>query len=230
MIEDVLKITADIVRLGVDSFSMPRISEWRITGAGSATLSVDVADLGTLGATYVAPINLNVAGGSTELSLFHKTANLSFVIEGWGGGISGGIGWSAAPISGSYGGGGLAHITDGGGLNLPSSGIGSLIAGPRASSHILAPVDFEGFITIQSLALNFAVNGIGGGIVMFADRPIASRTDLIHLKAIGLITGIHLVGACVSAEIGAMYFHCSVRPSSLAQPGASYGMCIPHSP
>jgi len=221
---DYLKQAAHFVGQGLGGFSMPRLSDWRVTGTGGTTASLDVADVGTLGATYVVPINVNVSAGSTEIALYHREANLPVIMEGWGGGGGVALGWSAAPVSGSYAGGKLGNV--GPGIDFPSGGIGALIAGPKANTSVLSPADLEGFMTIGGAELSFAVNGLTFGVVMFADRPILKALDMIFLKAFGLVWGFQFVGGSVSAGMNGMVFSCRVRDSSLAFPGAKFGACI----
>jgi hypothetical protein len=219
-----LKQAAAFVRQGVSSFTMPHLTDWVCTGTGGTAVSVDVADVGTLGATYVIPINVNVAGGTTEIALRHRTANLSVMMEGTGGGFGVGLGWSLAPVSGTYGGGKIGNVLPG--IDLPSGGIGCLVAGPKANSIVIAPADLEGFLTMRTFDVSFGANGFSGGIAIFADRPVLTVADLIFIKAFGLVWGIQFVGGAVGVSGGGMVFRSRIREGSLPFPGARYGASV----
>ncbi len=218
-----LQQAAMFVREGVASFHMPHLTDWIVTGTGGTTASVDVADAATLGATYLLPINVNVGGGTTEVSLRHRTANLSVTMEGAGGGVGAGVGWSLAPVSAAYG-GGPTMGTDG--INLPSGGIGCMVAGPRADRVVISPADLEGFMTLRTLDVSFGPNGLSGGIVIFADRPVLSVIDLAFMKAFSMVWGIQFIGGSVAVGSTCMVFSSRVRGSSLPFPGARYGASV----
>lgn len=222
---DYLRQAASFVRQGVRSFQIPHLTDWVCTGTGGSTVSVDVGDVATLGATYVLPINVNIAAGKTEISLRHRTANLAVTLDGVGVGASAGVGWSLAPISGTYAGGQLP-FSKGDGMNLPSGGIGCVVAGPKADRIVISPSDLEGVLTISTYDASFGPNGLSGGIAIFADRPIISVADLIFIKAFSLIWGFQFVGGSVGLSGGAMFFKCSIRESSLPFAGARYGASI----
>jgi hypothetical protein len=205
-----LQQAAMFVREGVASFHMPHLTDWIVTGTGGTTASVDVADAATLGATYLLPINVNVGGGTTEVSLRHRTANLSVTMEGAGGGVGAGVGWTMG--------------TDG--INLPSGGIGCMVAGPRADRVVISPADLEGFMTLRTLDVSFGPNGLSGGIVIFADRPVLSVIDLAFMKAFSMVWGIQFIGGSVAVGSTCMVFSSRVRGSSLPFPGARYGASV----
>jgi hypothetical protein len=219
-----LKQAAAFVRQGVKSFGMPHLTDWVCTGTGGTTVSFDAADALSLGAAYLIPINLNLSAGSTEISLRHRTANLNVTLEGYGGGVSAGLGWSLAPISGTYAGGEIANVLPG--MNFPSGGIGCVVAGPKANQIVISPDDLEGYLTVRTYDVSFGPNGLTGGVAVFADRPIITLKDLIFIKAFSLVWGFQLVGGGVSTAVTGMVFKSKIRESSLAFPGARYGASV----
>ncbi|MCH9672822.1 MAG: hypothetical protein K0U93_15405 [Gammaproteobacteria bacterium] len=220
------QLVSDFVRQGSAGWNAPRWSGWTVSGTGGATASIDVADVATLGTTVALPINLNVAAGTTELSLHHNAANLAFVIEGSGAGIGVGIGW-ALPATLAYGGSDA--------LALPSAGIGSVLAGPKAHGAAIAPNDLvtntaeprgSPMLTIVSAAVGTQAQA-SLGIALFADRPVLEVIDLAYTKAIALIYGMQLkAGNAASADVTACVYSIRIRPGSLPSPGARYGMSI----
>lgn len=230
------QLIADVVRQGSKGWNAPRLSDWSITGTGGSSASVDIADIATLGTTVAVPINVNLSAGVTELALFNRAANLSFIVEGVGGGTGVGIGW-ALPASFTYAGGqlGTENWNIGGGMDLPSGGIGSLIAGPKAHSVIISPNDLvtpsaekSGVPTLTLVSAAAGTQGQGSlGVAIFADRPVLNIVDLAYTKAIALTYGMQfVVGNAISASVSAGVFKISLRNSSLPFPGARYGASI----
>ncbi|MCU0726775.1 MAG: hypothetical protein MUE73_13475 [Planctomycetes bacterium] len=158
---------------------------------GSTTVSADLADLFSLGVAYVAPININATAGTTEVALLHIPTGRIHVVEGSGGGAGGGLGWSVSPVTPTYAGGRLFNLTQG--TDLPSGGIGRVVKGPGAPAS-LAARDFEGYMTMSTLDLNFVATGGNLGLIVFADRPVIQLRDWFHYKAASIVAGISFVG------------------------------------
>lgn len=217
-------------------FNVPRRSDWRITGAGGTTGSVDIADIATLGATTLIPLNATGSIGTTEIALRHQTARLSVTVEGVGAGGGVGVGWSL-PATITYAGGelGLEGFSLGQGMELPSSGIGSLVAGPKAHEKVISPHELVAplaepggtpCLTVASVAA-----GTGGqyalAIVFFADRPVTESVDLAYVKAVGFTMGFELsIGSAAGAGVSYMVYKLNLRESSLPFPGARFGASV----
>lgn len=121
-------------------------------------------------------------------------------------------------LGASYSGGKL--MNNGPGMDLPSGGIGCLVAGPKANAGVIAPADLEGFVTINTAEANFGSNGISCGVAVFADGPVLAICDLLTIKAFSLLWGVQFVGGSVSVAGVAMTYQCKLRESSLPFPGA----------
>ena len=240
----VLQLASEISKTGKIKLSQPRITDWVISGWGQSTVGVDVADL-ALGAGYVVPANINVSAGTVDLALYKPSANLAFKVSGVGGSFGVAAGWSALPAltgrsktlsktkigkkavdtvvgnTAKKGTGLLDKLA-----NMPSTGIGSMVAGPKAPS-VLAPVDFEGCLTIVGGEVNFGANGMYLGAAFFAKKPIMDAPDFIFIKAFGLLWDVHLTLGNVDAGVNYATFACKVVRESLPFPGAMHGASVP---
>lgn len=221
------QLVSSIVSQGSAGWNAPRMSEWVVSGAGGTSVTI-------------APpvIEVGIVGGTTEISLLHRHANLPVTIEGWGGGVTAGVDISIPWVGVTYAGGeiGMEGMSLGQGISLPSGGIGSIIAGPKANSVIISPNDLvtnsaerngTPFLTILSGAVGTGMQ-YSLGVALFADRPIIETVDLAYTKAVALVYGMQLeIGSAIGGNVSATYFSIKIRQSSLPSTGARYGMSIP---
>ena len=235
MISDALELIAALIESGKVPVHQPRLTDWRITGWSKNLITADLADILSLGAGAIAPVNVDVGAGTTEVALYKPSANLVFRLSGWGMSLGAGAGWGIPFVRGQGGGKylaktllgnlqGQAAAAAGNAAKLPAAGIGTLLAGARAPVAV-APRELEGYTTLVGGDLNFGPNGLGCGLVMFADREIKDPSDLLFVRAFGLVADIHL-STKVSAEISYCSFKTKVEMCSLAFPGAYYGASV----
>lgn len=191
----------------------PRVSQWILVGAGESTLSLDVGDILTEGATLALPININVSEGTVDMLIRHRTADLSFRLVGEGLGFSSGLGWSF-PVTASYSGGEVFNM--GSGIDLPSILPGTIITGPMAMGNPLNYRDFEGFVTLKTIKGSFGSNGIGGGVAIFSEVPILFPSQWPLVTAVGIVSGFHLVTGSVALEDSVMFFRVKIGASHIS--------------
>ncbi|NOR69187.1 MAG: hypothetical protein GQ532_05745 [Methylomarinum sp.] len=230
------QLISSIVSQGSRGWSAPRSSDWIVTGTGGVAVGGSIPfGVGEIG----------LAAGSTEIALYHRNANLPVILQGWGGGATANVGFSL-PVGITYGGGelgtegfslfGIENLSLGKGVSLPSGGIGSMLAGPKANNIVISPHD----LVTSSAEKNGTptltiISGAAGtgmqysiGVAFFADRPVIDVVDLAYTKAIALVYGMQLeVGTAISAGVSAMWYNLKIRDSSLPCPGARFGMSIP---
>ncbi len=239
-----VQLGAELARTGRLNFSKPRVSDWVINGWGQSTVGVDVADL-ALGAGYVIPANINVSAGTVDLALYKPSANLAFKISGTGGSLGVAAGWSALPaltgrsktlsksklgkkavdtVAGNAAKKGTGFLDSLAGM--PASSVGTLMAGPKAPS-VLAPIDFEGCLTLVGGEVNFAANGLYLGAAFFAKKPVLDVPDFAFVRAFGLLWDVHLTLGNVDAGVNYANFVCKVDKKSLPFPGAMHGASVP---
>lgn len=217
------QLISDVVSKGGTGWNAPRVSDWIVSGTGGTTVS------GTFPG-----VEIGISTGTVELALYHRTARLPVILEGFGGGVVAGLS-IGLPAGITYAGGelGVEGFSLGPGMNLPSGGIGSLIAGPKARG-VISPNDLVTSERATEVAMVTLISGAAGtqaqysiGVAIFADRPIVDFVDLAYTKAIALVYGMQFqVGDAISAGLSAMYFAIRIRNSSLPFPGARYGASV----
>lgn len=232
------QLISDLVQQGAKGFNAPRLSEWRVTGTGGMTASASLPKIATLGAATLAPLTFGGSIGTIELAMYHSTARLPIIIEGViGAGAFVEIGWSL-PVNFSYGGGEIgseSFLSAGKGFELPSGGIGSLLAGPKANSTVISPNDLVtnsaerfGLPCLTLVSLDSGTKSqYSIAVALFADRPVVKPVDLMYTKAIALVHGMQInVGNGISVGLSGMVYYLSLRNSSLPSPGARHGACV----
>jgi len=207
-----LELVRDLCRAVTGSqCNPPRWSDWSLVSPSQTSLSVDVADVATLGAGAVVPVNLKAYGSYFLTGLQSDGQQMSTAVRGFGAGAGAGLGWGIPfvgqrfsgrmpnsikravieRIGGSLQGRAVNMLLDA--TNLGQSGGTRLVTGPDAPAGNMSPVHFDGFATVVSLGASFVVNGVSAGLVFFSrNRPVIQRQDILHATGIGLIGAVGL--------------------------------------
>jgi hypothetical protein len=207
-----LQIASNMIQSARQDY-LPRRSDWVLDKVGEAALSVDLADGATLGAAALVPLNVDAKGGGFVARL--RGPGETVRVIGVGAGLGIGLGWQMPFVSAEASGGRVAASILNSGIgelgkaiaspDLPGGGIGQLWTGPSALG-ILTPRDFSSHAAVAKLEANFGPNGIAGGLIFFASRPLVTITDLAHVTAFGFMGSIEISALKVTVESGLMNY------------------------
>lgn len=202
------------------------MTDWVIVKPAQSNVGVDVADAFSAGAGAIAPLNVNVYGSHFIAGLENRssTGGMSTQITGLGAGSGVGAGWGL-PFVGAKGIGKLPEGVKRKAIEaLGKSGQGEVAEyirdavwdGASAGTRVVAGPDSNGFLTasdfhdtiatIVSLGANFTVNGVSAGVLLISkSRAILSVSDLLYVRAIGLIAGVGLATSLDIEASGMVY-------------------------
>jgi hypothetical protein len=224
---DIMKLATSLCsNLTGSKCSVPKRSAWRLTQPGQANASVDVADLLTAGLTTILPANAKVYGSYFVCGLERSVGvGLKATVTGFGAGVGLGAGWSAPFIGASFTGnmtgikktileklGGSAQGFAIDQAKNPGTwgGGSSLVTGPDAAGDLVLNDFHNAYATVVGLSANAGVNGVSGGILIFAkQRPVLTPADLPYAKAFALMAGVGL-GMSLDVEANSIYYNLRV--------------------
>ena len=205
----------------------PKLSAWRIAQPGQANASVDVGDALTGGLAAILPANAKVYGSYFLCGLERSVgARMKATVTGYGAGIGLGAGWSTPFVGASFTGNmtgikktvlerlgkGAQNFAIDQARSPGTWGDGTrLVTGPDAAGDLVLNDFHDAYATVIGLSANAVVNGVSGGIVIFAkEKPVLTPLDLPHAKAFGLIAGVGLA-LSLDIEANSIYYNLRVR-------------------
>lgn len=204
----------------------PAPSDWALVAPSQSSIGVDLTDAVTAGATTPIPLNVRAYGSSFSSGLERRARHggMSSQMRGLGVGLGGSAGWGL-PMAGAKG---IGRMPDsikkkvlervGGAAqgkleellrNSVFDGVSGgtrLIQGPDSSGELTTSDFHDSWVTIAGLGANFVINSVSFGVVFISkNKPVVTRQDLIHARAIGLMGGTGLATSLDLEATGMAY-------------------------